>query len=125
MLCDHIYIYIYNCFHELFKFEFNFKLFRIFLEKLRLKFNPNQIRITKTQLGVSATRIKDFERKVIAEFKKGKLEQISWLDKIEPKLDQWLTTLFVVNIICDPVTRLLSDFTHVTDEHNKEKSELE
>jgi len=47
------------------------------------------------------------------------MDQISWLDSIHPPLYDWLNKVVIVNIICDPVKRLLSDFTHVTDEHNK------
>ena len=81
--------------------------------------DKSQVRITKTQLGVSATRIKEFKNKVIAEFNKPKVERIPWLDLVQPPLNEWLNEVLVVNIICDPVKRLLSDFTHVTDDHNK------
>ena len=36
---------------------------------------------------------------------------------LEKFWNDWLDELFVVNIVCDPVKRLLSDFTHVTDDH--------
>ena len=79
----------------------------------------DQIRITKSQLGVSGSRIKDFRKKVEEEFKKPENDRITWLDRVVPPLNNWLDELFVVNIVCDPVKRLLSDFTHVTDDHGK------
>lgn len=62
-----------------------------------------QVHVTKTQLGVGATRIADFQRKVKTEFEKPVNERIPWLNKIEPPLDQWLNKVKVLSIICDPV----------------------
>ena len=64
-----------------------------------------QVHVTKTQLGVGATRIADFQRKVKAEFAKSEKDRIPWLNKIEPPLDQWLSNVKVLSIICDPVKK--------------------
>ena len=94
--------------------KYNFGKFSNFFEG-----GDDQIRITKSQLGVSGSRIKDFRKKVEEEFRKPENERITWLDRVVPALNDWLDELFVVNIVCDPVKRLLSDFTHVTDDHGK------
>ena len=83
-----------------------------------------QVHVTKTQLGVGGQRILDFKQKVDEELVKDKGDQIPWLDRVEPALGTWLDKIKVVSIVCDPVKRLLSDFTHVSDDHDKDGSWL-
>ena len=54
------------------------------------------------QLGIGASRIQEFQRKVQEEFAKPRDKQIPWLNKIRPPLDTWSDDLHVISVICDP-----------------------
>ena len=54
------------------------------------------------QLGIGASRIQEFQRKVQEEFAKPRDKQIPWLNKIRPPLDTWSDNLHVISVICDP-----------------------
>ena len=54
------------------------------------------------QLGIGASRIQEFQRKVQEEFAKPRDKQIPWLNKIRPPLNTWSDNLHVISVICDP-----------------------
>lgn len=54
------------------------------------------------KLGIGASRIQEFQRKVQDEFSKPREKQIPWLNKIRPPLDTWTDNLHVISVICDP-----------------------
>ena len=73
------------------------------------------------QLGIGASRIQEFQRKVQEEFSKPRDKKIPWLNKIRPPLDTWSDNLHVISVICDPGIIFVDFWVHIAKLDDRSK----